>query len=49
MKIHDVKILPEYFKPLDEEVKTAEFRYNDRDYQVGDVLHLREWVWAGLW
>lgn len=40
---HEVKIWPEYFMPLVELKKRAEFRYNDRDYREGDTLKLREW------
>ncbi|MFD1485377.1 DUF3850 domain-containing protein [Lacticaseibacillus baoqingensis] len=38
----DLKIMPEYFDPVARRVKTFEIRKNDRDYQVGDVLRLRE-------
>jgi Domain of unknown function (DUF3850) len=43
MKTHELKTWPEFFEPISNGKKTAELRYNDRDYQVGDVLHLREW------
>ena len=43
MKEHDLKCWPEPFKALVADLKTFEWRKNDRDYQVGDVLHLREW------
>lgn len=40
---HDLKILPEYFNDVWEGKKTFEIRKNDRDYQVGDFLVLKEW------
>lgn len=42
-RIHEVKILPEYFDAVEKGVKTWEYRFNDRNYAVGDVLILREW------
>jgi Domain of unknown function (DUF3850) len=42
-KKHELKCWPEFFAPVFSGAKTAELRYNDRDYQVGDVLVLREW------
>lgn len=41
--IHEVKCLPEYFTPIRRELKKFEIRKNDRDYQVGDGLIIREW------
>ena len=43
MTIHELKCWPEFFEPIVSGVKTAELRYNDRNYRVGDVLILREW------
>ena len=43
MKIHELKILPQYFKEVEENKKTFELRKDDRDYKVGDVLLLKEW------
>lgn len=40
--IHDLKILPEHFWPVVEGIKKAEVRINDRGFEVGDKLHLRE-------
>lgn len=41
--IHNLKILPEYFKAVISGAKKFECRINDRDYQVGDILNLKEW------
>lgn len=40
--IHCVKCWPKYFAALQSGVKTFDVRYNDRNYQVGDVLVSRE-------
>jgi len=40
---HGLKILPEYFKLVIEGRKNFEIRKDDRGYEVGDTLHLREW------
>ena len=37
------KILPGYFRAVQNRQKTFEIRQDDADYQVGDVLVLREW------
>ncbi|EAA0362612.1 DUF3850 domain-containing protein [Listeria monocytogenes] len=42
-KTHELKILSEYFWDIAEGRKTFEIRKNDRDFQVGDILILREW------
>lgn len=44
MKIHDLKTLPEYFEAVDSGAKPFEVRFNDRDFKVGDLLCLREYV-----
>lgn len=41
--IHMLKILPVHFDDLMEGRKTFEVRCNDRNFQVGDELMLREW------
>ena len=42
-KIHELKITPKYFEKVLSKEKTFEFRYNDRNYQVGDILNLKEY------
>ena len=39
MKLHELKILHEYLVDVDLGKKTFELRKNDRDYQVGDLIH----------
>lgn len=39
---HYLKIYPEFFSAVCTGVKRAELRKNDRDYRVGDTLHLME-------
>lgn len=39
MKLHILKIKEEYFKEVLRGNKTFELRKNDRDYQVGDLIH----------
>ena len=42
VKVHELKIAPQYFAPVCEGEKTFEIRKNDRGYGVGDLLHLKE-------
>lgn len=42
MKTHVVKSWPDFFAPIKSGERSFELRNNDRHYQVGDVLHLRE-------
>lgn len=44
MSKHELKTWPEFFEPVAHGDKTFELRFNDRDYQPGDVLHLREFT-----
>lgn len=41
--IHDLKTWSESFNAIERGVKTHEVRFNDRDYQVGDLLRLKHW------
>ena len=43
MKMHELKTWPVYFCAIKAGVKTFDVRFDDRGYQAGDVLHLREW------
>ena len=43
MKIHELKILPEYYDAVRCGDKRFEIRKNDRDYHRGDILRLKEW------
>ncbi|WWD11036.1 RNA-binding protein [Escherichia phage Phagiculus] len=40
--IHELKILPVHFDPVDTGLKLAELRKNDRNFSVGDKLILKE-------
>lgn len=39
----ELKCWPEYFEPLYRGDKSFELRWNDRPYEVGKILYLREW------
>ena len=39
---HKLKIKSEHYINVINSTKTAEIRYNDRNYQVGDILNLNE-------
>ena len=40
---HELKTWPEFYKLIAAGIKLFELRRNDRVFQVGDTLHLREW------
>ena len=44
MVTHELKSWPEMFEPLLNGKKTFELRYNDRRFEVGDILVLKEWI-----
>ena len=41
--VHELRILPKWFEDVACQKKTFEIRKNDRDYNVGDTLILKEW------
>lgn len=40
-KLHELKTWPKFFEAVRNKTKTFEFRKNDRDFKVGDVLILQ--------
>lgn len=42
MNVHNLKIRPNYFKDVIAEVKKFEIRFNDRGFEVGDLIVLEE-------
>ncbi|MEI2365753.1 ASCH/PUA domain-containing protein [Niallia circulans] len=44
MVMHHLKIQPEYFDSVSKGTKSFEIRKNDRNYKVGDVLLLQEYL-----
>lgn len=43
MKHHDLKILPRYYKAVSDGLKTYEVRLNDRNFEEGDTVTLKEY------
>lgn len=43
MIVHELKTWPSYFRPIWDGEKTFEIRFDDRGFQRGDVVNLREW------
>lgn len=43
MKTHELKIWPIHYEPVASGKKKAELRINDRGYEAGDMLLMREW------
>jgi len=40
---HELKVHPQYFREIKAGRKNWELRLNDRDFQLGDFLYLREY------
>ena len=40
---HDLKVWPPFFKDIERGNKTYELRKNDRGFELGDILELREY------
>ena len=40
---HNIKCWPGPFQAMEAGDKTFEYRLNDRDYEVGDILNIMEW------
>ena len=47
IRMHELKIRPDFFTPVWNGTKGFEVRRNDRDYRVGDWLDLKEWTEGG--
>jgi len=43
MKTIYLKVIQPYFKELDNNNKTFEYRKNDRNFEIGDIVHLQEY------
>lgn len=43
MKVHDIKIKPNFLADIVSGIKTFEIRKNDRGYKKGDILNLQEY------
>ena len=48
LTIHKLKLSADYYDDSASGVKTFEIRKNDRNFKVGDILELREWIWSAL-
>ncbi len=45
MQLHFLKIEERYYEAIERGQKTCELRYNDRDYQAGDLIRfITKWV-----
>ncbi len=44
IKVHELKTWPESFEAMLDDQKRFDARRNDRDFKVGEYLHLREWT-----
>lgn len=43
MKLHNLKILPEYYEKVLSGEKTFEIRKDDRNFKIGDIIRLCEY------
>lgn len=43
MRVHELKTYPHYFQETMDGHKPFEIRLNDRNFQVGDIVILKEW------
>jgi len=44
MKYHELKIHPKFYRAILSGLMTSQFRNDDRNFQEGDILILKEWV-----
>ncbi len=40
---HELKSWPRWFEPMKDRTKRFDIRKDDRQFEVGDILRLREW------
>lgn len=45
--LHKLKTEPKYFQDSQNGLKDFEVRWNDRDFQLGDLVELEEWTTEG--
>lgn len=45
--VHELKIAPEYYCAVASGKKNFEIRKNDRNYQVGDIVQMKQWTEKG--
>ena len=43
MRIHELKTWPQFYEPIETGKKRFELRNDDRGFETGDILHLREY------
>jgi Domain of unknown function (DUF3850) len=42
MRVHELRIWPEFFAEVLDGRRSYEYRKDDRNFRVGDILHLQE-------